>query len=132
MYTVQDYSILYNYTVRLVICEDLHFSHTWKSLVWLPEQYKNRKNEAKSIYQSHKYMIPSFSWLDTGTSIKRGGDKLALWAQISPINKMMQSYKWFPRVRKMQILAYNHHGNYWYWPDFWILTKVFTMIRYIW
>jgi len=35
MYTVQDYSVLYNYTVHLVICKDLLFSHTWKSLVWL-------------------------------------------------------------------------------------------------
>ena len=32
MYNVQDYSVLYNNTVRWAICEGWHFPHTWKAL----------------------------------------------------------------------------------------------------
>ena len=35
MYNVQDYCVLYSNTVRLVICEGVHFNHLRKSLVWL-------------------------------------------------------------------------------------------------
>ena len=35
MYNVQDYSVLYNYAVRPVICEDWDFTHIWKALARL-------------------------------------------------------------------------------------------------
>ena len=31
---VQDYSVPYNNAVRSVICEDLHFTHTWEARAW--------------------------------------------------------------------------------------------------
>ena len=47
----------------------------------------------------------SIFWLGTGTSIKRGGDILVLWAKISPLSEMMLSCKCFPHVSKIQILT---------------------------
>jgi len=32
MYNIQDFSVLYNNTVRLVICEGWNFTHIWKAL----------------------------------------------------------------------------------------------------
>jgi hypothetical protein len=46
----------------------------------------------------------SLSWLDTDTSIKSGGLKLALRAQASLLNVMMRLYKCLPHVNKMPTL----------------------------
>jgi len=40
MYNVQVYSVLYNNTVRSVICEDWHFTHKWK-VAW--PHYSNKR-----------------------------------------------------------------------------------------
>jgi hypothetical protein len=37
----------------------------------------------------------SLFWLGTGTSMKSGGVKLALWAQAAPRSEMMWSYNCF-------------------------------------
>jgi len=49
----------------------------------------------------------SFCWLSTGTLIKSGGVKLALWIQTSFINELMRSRKRFPHVSKMWTGIYN-------------------------
>jgi len=42
----------------------------------------------------------SLSWIGIGISIKCGGVKLILWAQICPLSEIMRSCKCFPHVSK--------------------------------
>ena len=49
----------------------------------------------------------SFSLLGTGTSIKSGGIKLALWTHTSPLSEMMRSCTFFPHMSKIPTLTYN-------------------------
>jgi hypothetical protein len=48
----------------------------------------------------------SFSWLDTGTSIRSGVVRLVLLAQNSPLSEMMRSCKCVPYESKIPTLTY--------------------------
>ena len=45
MYNVQDYSVLYNYAVRPVICEDWDFTHIWKALARLWQHHFTKRGD---------------------------------------------------------------------------------------
>ena len=64
-------------------------------------QIKERGNVDTLNTQIHDSTL---TCLGTGTSIKRGGVKLVLLAQTSPINPVMQV---FQRVSKMSTLTHN-------------------------
>jgi len=42
MYNVTDYSFIYNNAVRSVICQDWHFTNTWKALA-SPHHFTKRE-----------------------------------------------------------------------------------------
>jgi hypothetical protein len=50
---------------------------------------ENSQKEKKNRYHQQANYDHSLFWLDTATSIKSGGVKLVLWAQISPRSEMM-------------------------------------------
>ena len=59
----------------------------------LSEQFQNpiekSQKEAKSIPLTNKqYITGSLSWVGTGSSIKSGGVKIVLWAQIWPLSEV--------------------------------------------
>ena len=63
----------------------------------MSEQLQNQ-NSRKKHNLNKEIHDRSFCWLDTGTSIKGGEVILVLWAQSSPLCKMMGSCKCFPNM----------------------------------
>jgi hypothetical protein len=49
MYNVKDYSFIYNNAVRSVICQDWHFTNTWKALA-SPHHFTKREGLTPSTF----------------------------------------------------------------------------------
>ena len=84
-----------------------------KNITVEPIPNSNIKIIEKGQINTHNILIHdrSLSWLITVPSIKIGGLKLVLLAQISSLREMMRPCKFSPNVIKMPALTYNQANS---------------------
>ena len=87
-------------------------SKKYHTVSQVPEFNRNITERCQIGTPNKQIHTCTFSWFSAGTSIKSVGVKQFSYAQTSPLNEMMRSYKCFPLVRTMSILLLVINGGH--------------------